>query len=201
MKKRTAKSGAGRRGFTILESLVAIAILLVALTGPMVFAQQSLRASRLAGDQITAFYLAQDAIELVKHIRDQNSLYLYREEWLAGLERCLASESVADGGCQLSSSEWTEGNEDAAVVACAANCWLYEQNGFFGIFGKSPSAGSPTENPRFSRRVKIMAADGGTLDPTSSDEALVEVDVSWSTLGVSTARHVLVREHIYNWIQ
>lgn len=192
---------AGRRGFTILESLVAIAILLVALTGPMVFAQQSLRASRLAGDQITAFYLAQDAIELVKHVRDQNSLYLYREEWLTGLATCLASESVTDGGCQLSSSEWTEGNETSAVVACAANCWVYEQNGFFGIFGKNPSAGSPPENPRFSRRVRIMAADGSTLVPANSDEALIEVDVSWSTLGVSSVRHVLVREHIYNWIQ
>ncbi len=192
---------AGRRGFTILESLVAIAILLVALTGPMVFAQQSLRASRLAGDQITAFYLAQDAIELVKHVRDQNSLYLYREEWLTGLATCFASESVTDGGCQLSSSEWTEGNETSAVVACAANCWVYEQDGFFGIFGKNPSAGSPPENPRFSRRVRIMAADGSTLVPASSDEALIEVDVSWSTLGVSSVRHVLVREHIYNWIQ
>lgn len=196
---------AGRRGFTILESLVAIAILLVALTGPMVFAQQSLRASRLAGDQITAFYLAQDAIELVKHVRDENSLYRYREEWLFGLEDCLEPEAAAGGGCQVSSPEWNLTEADEAIAPCyAGDCELYEQTyssdgaptGLFGIF-----AGESPERSRFSRRVKIMAADGSALVPADSDEALVEVDVSWSTLGVSNVRHVLVREHIYNWIQ
>jgi prepilin-type N-terminal cleavage/methylation domain-containing protein len=194
---------AGNRGFSILEALVAIAILLIALTGPMVFAQQSLRAARLARDQVTAFYLAQDAIELVKHVRDDNSVNgtLQRYEWLSGLEECFAGGSD-DNGCRVSTSEWTPADTSGAIDACvgSGNCPLYERTPvgggkLYGIFG----AAEPES--RFSREVKIMTPEGG--DPTlETEEVMVEVRVWWSTLGLTDPdKQVLVREHVYNWIQ
>ena len=68
------------RGFTVLETLVAVFILVLAITGPMVFAQSGLRTAFLARDQITAFFLAQDAIETIKNIRDTNALQ--GNDWL-----------------------------------------------------------------------------------------------------------------------
>lgn len=57
-------------GFTILETLVAIAILIIAITGPLAIVAQSLRSSYFSRDQITAYYLAQEAIEYVRNTRD-----------------------------------------------------------------------------------------------------------------------------------
>lgn len=188
-------------GFSILEALVAIAILVIALTGPMVFAQQSLRAARLARDQVTAFYLAQDAIELVKHVRDENALSTFRYDWLAGLEECFADEGNPNSGCQVSTPEWTGASTAGAVDACPGeDCPLAEQDvpgggKLYGIFG-----GSPSNESRFSRRVRVMTPEGD--DPSAeTEEVLVEVRVWWDTAGIEDTRQVLVREHIYNWIQ
>ena len=196
MSRKLSKPRGGNRGFTILEMLAAIAILLIAMTGPMVFAQQSLRAAKLSRDQVTAFYLAQDAIEFVKHVRDENSLAAPRDEWLAGLEECFSDESVETDGCQVSVPEWSSGDTAAAVSACAVagDCPLRERDGLFGIFE------TDGDDSRFSRRVKIMTPEGA--DPTAeTEEALVEVEVTWITSGVGGDKRVLVREHVYNWIQ
>ncbi len=72
LKKNNTQSST--RGFTIIETLVAIFILLIVTTGPLAFAQSGLRASFLARDQITAFYLAQEAIEIIKNARDTDAL-------------------------------------------------------------------------------------------------------------------------------
>lgn len=190
------------RGFTILETLVAIGILVISITGPMVFAQQSLRAARLSRDQVTGFYLAQDAVEFVKHVRDENSLTDSRPNWLVGLEECAADDTDPDaGGCQISTPEWDGTSTAGAVEACPdSDCSIFEleTNGgagrLYGIFGATGDAS------RFSRRVKIMTPEGG--DPTGeTEEVLVEVRVWWNTVGIDSQREVLVREHVYNWIQ
>lgn len=61
-------------GFSVIESLVAITILLIATAAPLTLATQSLSASFLARDQITASFLAQEGIELVRNVRDTNVL-------------------------------------------------------------------------------------------------------------------------------
>src|SRR4051812_13810349 len=52
-----------RRAFTLVESMVAISILALAVTGPMIIAQKGIGSAIYAKDQITAFYLAQEAVE------------------------------------------------------------------------------------------------------------------------------------------
>src|SRR5438046_1665614 len=61
-------------GFTIIETLVAIAILLLAIVGPLSIASTSLNSAYYAKDQVTAFYLAQEGIEYMRFLRDTNSL-------------------------------------------------------------------------------------------------------------------------------
>lgn len=63
-----------KTGFTLIETLVAISILLIAITGPLGIVASSLKSSYFARDQITAFYLAQEGLEFVRNFRDTNSL-------------------------------------------------------------------------------------------------------------------------------
>ncbi len=60
------------RGFTLLETLVAVTILVIAIMAPMTIAQNALQNAIYARDQVTAFYLAQEGIEYARALRDKN---------------------------------------------------------------------------------------------------------------------------------
>jgi Tfp pilus assembly protein PilV len=57
------KSLKNNSGFTIVETLVAITILMIAIAGPLTIAQKGLTASTYARDQMIASFLAQDGLE------------------------------------------------------------------------------------------------------------------------------------------
>lgn len=62
------------KGFTLIETMVAITILTVAVSGTFFVANSSINASSIARDQLTASYFAQEGIELVRQARDNNYL-------------------------------------------------------------------------------------------------------------------------------
>lgn len=75
-------------GFTLVETLVAISILSLSILAGFTAVQSSLQKSILSKEQAFAFFLAQDAIEFVKNIRDENALYNISgvpTDWLEGL--------------------------------------------------------------------------------------------------------------------
>ncbi|MDE2188454.1 MAG: prepilin-type N-terminal cleavage/methylation domain-containing protein [Patescibacteria group bacterium] len=59
-------------GFTLVETLIAIAILMIAIAGPLTVAEKSLYASIYAKNQVMASYLAQDAMESIRNSLDTN---------------------------------------------------------------------------------------------------------------------------------
>lgn len=63
-----------KTGFTIIESLIAITILMISVTAPLTLSYDALMVAYLAEDQIIASYLAQDAIEYIRNKRDFNKL-------------------------------------------------------------------------------------------------------------------------------
>ncbi len=65
------------KGFTLIEAMVAIAIIALAIVGPMYAANSSIVAAELASDQLTASYLAQEGIEYVRTMRDDAYLSAY----------------------------------------------------------------------------------------------------------------------------
>src|SRR6185312_6491921 len=67
---------AQKRGLTLIETMVAIALLMLALIPPMSLASQALTSAFYARNQITAFYLAQEGIEIVRAVRDANIIAL-----------------------------------------------------------------------------------------------------------------------------
>ena len=65
-------------GYTLIEALVAITIIVFATVGPLTLAAKSLAESQYVRDQITAFYLAQETLEIVRHTRDVNPGIAFR---------------------------------------------------------------------------------------------------------------------------
>jgi prepilin-type N-terminal cleavage/methylation domain-containing protein len=57
-------------GFSLVETLVAITILLIAIVGPMTILTTTSNSTSFATDQVTAFFLAQEGVELAQLARD-----------------------------------------------------------------------------------------------------------------------------------
>lgn len=64
-------------GFTLIETLIAISIIMLATAGPLVSANRALVATQLSKQQLVAQYLAQEGIEYVRAIRDNKYLLAY----------------------------------------------------------------------------------------------------------------------------
>ena len=61
----------------MVETLVAISILLLVVVGPMTTAQKGIKNAYFANEQVTAVFLAQEAIEAVRAVRDVRALLVY----------------------------------------------------------------------------------------------------------------------------
>jgi prepilin-type N-terminal cleavage/methylation domain-containing protein len=72
------KESTANHGFTLIETMVAIAILLLAVAGPLVVASRAMIAAEIAQDQLTASNLAQEGIEYVRMMRDDEYLAAYQ---------------------------------------------------------------------------------------------------------------------------
>lgn len=59
-----------KSGFTIIETLVAITILMIAIAGPLSIAGKGLAVAQDAKEQMTALYIAQSQLEYLKNLRD-----------------------------------------------------------------------------------------------------------------------------------
>jgi Tfp pilus assembly protein PilV len=189
------------RGFTIMETLVAIFILLLSITGPMVFSQSALRAAFQSRDQITAFYLAQDAIEFVKNKRDDNVLSGKTDSsgsnsWLYGLDNCITTGG--DFGCTINTTtslgNITKCNTQGQHPGCLGgsddgiedNKLRIDDDGFFVIDD------SINNESKFARNIYIREVEGGT-------EAEIIVKVRWTSHDTIGVRDITIVEYMYNW--
>jgi Tfp pilus assembly protein PilV len=148
------------RGFTVIEAFVGISILLIGLVGPLMLVNSNLQAGRFSRDQITAYYLAQEAIEMVREKRDENFI-ASSSDWLAGLGDCTSGRCYVDG---------RNGASDP-FGGCSGNCTFPLQvNTASGQYGYD---GGFT-NSHFYRYVEIN-------ENVAGDGALVTVVVGFDT--------------------
>jgi prepilin-type N-terminal cleavage/methylation domain-containing protein len=169
--KKTAQ-----QGFTLIETLVAITILMLAITGPLTVAHKGLTSSVYARDQMIASYLAQDAIEYVKNIRDTDKLQ--GRSWLYSFDANSQHDCVT-GNCTV---DTVKSEIYHCSGACTTSGILYTDDTVGGYFHRTSSgvstAGIATQ---FNRVVRITVAS------TSASEATLAVTVSWHNGTVANA--------------
>lgn len=190
------------KGFTLIETLVAVMILATAIAGPLSIASRALNNSLVAKDQIVAFFLAQDAVEYVRFARDTNTLS--GADWITGaggasagidLSPCIASINV--NGCYVDSTMAVVGQGDVPT-ACDAGSGcpiLYFDN--TNSRYTYDSGNSNAVQTLFTRQI-VLTQVNPAPPGSPSVEYLATVTVSWSDLGGVT-RRVTVNENIFKW--
>lgn len=125
------------KGFTLVETLVAVTILVIGSLGPIAIAAQGIVSAGYAKDQIVAYYLAQEGLELVRNVRDSNAIQgktdpdiLSPDYWLFGLENCETSFSAI--GCRIDAK-----NPTAVATKCSndgSSCknFTLDNKGYYG---------------------------------------------------------------------
>jgi type II secretory pathway pseudopilin PulG len=171
-----------RGGFTFVETLVAIAVLLLAVTAPLFLAAQGLKVARIARNQVIANYLAQEAVEYIRYRRDTNILSGFTgSNWLAGLSDCL------DGSHCTIDPHVAPAEQIAPCMGKAQTCLPLRFDPDTGVYGYSPE-----QDSIFTRTVSL---DYDGSDPDT--EVLLSVTVSWQDGLI--ARSYTVTERMLNW--
>ncbi|MBI1956915.1 MAG: prepilin-type N-terminal cleavage/methylation domain-containing protein [Candidatus Niyogibacteria bacterium] len=61
-----------RRGFSLLETIIAIAVLTLAMTAVFTLVSSGIRSISASADELTAYFLASEGLEYIRNIRDGN---------------------------------------------------------------------------------------------------------------------------------
>ena len=187
------RKGAG--GFTLIETLVAVSLLSIAIVAPMTLVSKSLATAYYARDQVTAFHLAQEAVETVRHVRDGNilrSVYGNSTDLLSGI---LLPE-------QDERTFFISTLNDRAVDCDQGICPpLQVKDNFYGYRCSLPTSdcgnGEGWTNSRFTRTVK---AETVRREDGVPQEIRITVTVLWQT-GSFQSRSVEISENLYRWVE
>lgn len=161
-----------KKGFTLVETMVAISILMLGILGPLSIASSGLRNSLFAKDQVTAYYLAQEGIEYVRYVRDANYLD-NKKPWLDGLSDC-----KEQFGCAVDTEKWFTLNvqviSKCASIDCDDDDLLYKINSNQHYTHQSGSEKTATP---FTRIIKVE----NTPNTPTDKEIKVTSTVTWQT--------------------
>ncbi len=188
-----------KSGFTLLETLVAIFILSLALTGPIYIATLGFRASVSSRDGISARYLAEEVVEYFRNQRDYRSLRgaeFTKADWLkditGGID-CRNTSGASTDTCELRlnpSGQYT-------VQACASgNCnpLYFNPNGTLAYYGVEDAS---TATSKFSREFhfEVSPNDGSVTDAPAREVKLV-VKIKWNDRGENKV--YTVSDYLFN---
>ena len=183
-----------KKGFTLVETMIAVTILTLSVTAPLFSASRALVVAEISRDQLTASYLAQEGIEYMRWMRDDEYLAAFRtapatastDSWnyfingggsnpSASINQCVSPKI-----CTLDPALSMGYNSSLATYG--DNAQLYLNNGIY----TQQQIGTKTA---FTRTVQAVTI-------TSIDERIVST-VSWSFHG--TPYSVTVTDHLTPW--
>lgn len=158
-------------GFTLLETMVAIMLFIIALSALLALVRDSVTSASYTRNEVVATYLAQEGIDYIRNIRDQN-VYVNptASPWTD-----FVTEIKTNSGCGTSAGCYLNLDNFSKLTPCAIPCQTIQVS---------------SDNKPFIRKITTM--DIGT------DVLLVKVEVTWLN-GTNTRTRTLTTS-LYNWV-
>lgn len=163
-----------KNSFTILEVMLAIFVLTTAVGASFALIQQTLVAASISQSKLVAYYLAQEGIEIVRNIRDNNWL-------LQGSNRTISWKNGLTNGV------W-EADYSNLTLSPNLNRNLYIEgaSGFYKYIS-SPLPGDVETS--YKRTISITEIGDSALE--------VKTAVEWKERG--RTHDIEVVDRLYNW--
>jgi len=191
-------------GFSLVETLVAISLLLIVIAGQMSISNAT-KGSSYAREQTQAFFLAQEGVELVQNVRDKlflehlsdllNGTNNTPEPWTNFVTSTISpiGDCFSASGCGLyfDNTNLLSGKINAVSCSTISNCLLRFSESASDRARYNHSATNPTSNPAtvFTRRIFVT---------NSGDAVRVRAVVTWRTGSLIAGQEVSVDTYLYN---
>ena len=159
------------KGFTFLEVIIALFVLVVGIVAAYLVSQTPIFYTQNSINRLTAAFLAQEGIEIVRNIRDTN--WVNGRDWKGGLEMC------ASGG------EYCYGDYNTTGLSPDSDP-PYLQFGNFFSYDSGPDT-------KFKRKIVIDLIEDSEEPSFLGVKSIVE----WSHKGKSY--EIAVEDKLYNW--
>mgnify|MGYP001592018519 CR=1 FL=1 len=178
------------KGFTLVETLIAVTILATAVAGTMTIAFQGLRGAQLAKDELVASYLAQEGVDFIRAWRDQNYLSGLvtspdDADWVSGLVNGAGGAPCATAnGCTVDMTDPT-----SAPDICGGVCNPLTFDPADGLYSQEAAGGTRVNSP-FTRTIRMSSLSANKYH-------IVTVTMTWQTGPIS--RQLVLREVLSNW--
>ena len=158
-----------KKGFTIIEVIIAITILTIGILGAFAFISHYTEYTSISNQRFIASYLAQEGIEIVKNIRDGNYLEgKAANNWSDGF-----ATSNWDGEADYTSSD--------SLSVYSGDFLKIDNNGFYSYVSGTPTL--------FVRKIHIATS--------TATSTYISATVDWQERGRS--HQVSSDEEINNW--
>jgi prepilin-type N-terminal cleavage/methylation domain-containing protein len=187
-------------GFSLVEMLVAVSVLLIVIVGPMTVTSRAAKSSSFATEQAVAFFLAQEGLEITQKVRDDLLLQYFAgtiaNPWATftntgggGTYRdCYAV--INANGCGL---DWSRINVRllSSVVSCAtlSDCLLKYRAASDRSKYTYSTNGTVVDTP-FTRRIVLTIVGGNSVE--------VKSIVTWRTGSIAAEQRVETSTYLYN---
>ena len=202
-----------RAGFTLLETVVALTVILAAVVGPVSLITRGLFSFSFSKNKVVAANLAQEGLEIIRLIRENNIACDALNgpavwPWNQDPDGSPPTQQNPDGtpmrrlkvsADMQSQTTISCGSATLSMSRLSLSCsssLLFESDPFlpnFGTYGHT--SGKPTI---FSRCVEITSPpDDPDSDIPPSDQMDVASTVTWSDHG--SDKSMKLRERLYNW--
>lgn len=180
--KEVLSSKFSKKGFTLVEALIAMSVLIIGIFSGFVLVTRALYNAAVIQDRLTASFLAQEGVELVRQIRDTNFIKILDNQsidWRNGLEDgSYIVEAKIREGYSINLVPIEEGAEVPNL--------LYDNNVDQKIYNYSLG-----ERTVFNREIKILTI--------TNDQVMVEVIMKWRTRNIDF--ELTVEDRLFNWLK
>lgn len=219
VKKNTGNKNK-KKGFTLLEVLVAISIVITAGFIPISFVSNLITENALTPNRLKAEMLAQEIIEHIRYKRDSDVLGGTGTNWFTTLYETGTTNPYRD--CVVYADDWVSGsnnkycralcyNTGSGLETATGECTTDGSSGkvFNGFVSGVSTSGetrrsnqetcdgrTPKDNGKFSVTVNIVVPD----EEANARYAMTVPCISWSNKN-GVIKKVELQETIFEWVQ
>jgi len=175
------------KGFTLIETMMAILVLSIALVSLLTLISGNLFYSKYIKNEITANYLMQEVIDYIRNDRDTTILYGENEDdssnWDTFLNKYIDAGCFTDGCILDAKNETIDSCDDSNCDYLKYDSDIQNGNFYNYKYGEDTS---------FERIIKMEEGE-------SSDEIVFTVTVKWKNGNLSKERSL--KSNLTNWYE